>query len=99
MNELYNCKVEYVLFVDLISTEKYIFIGLLLLLMLAWGFMKLIIGQDSEARFSQDFEVWFWEGLTFSAGPRAGHSWGEANSREIEKMKDKTNKTNQVIQV
>ena len=58
MNELYNCKVEYVLFVDLISTEKYIFIGLLLLLMLAWGFMKLIIGQDSEARFSQDFEVY-----------------------------------------
>ena len=58
MNELFNCKVEYVLFVDLISTEKYIFIDLLLLLMLAWGFMKLIIGQDSEARFSQDFEVY-----------------------------------------
>ena len=58
MNELYNCKVEYVLFVDLISTEKYIFIGHLLFLMLAWGFMKLIIGQDSEARFGQDFEVY-----------------------------------------
>ena len=35
MNELYNCKVEYVLFVDLISTEKYISIGHLLPLMLA----------------------------------------------------------------
>ena len=55
---IYNCKVEYVPFVDLISTEKYIFIGHLLLLMLAWGFMKLIIGQDSKARFGQDLEVY-----------------------------------------